>query len=664
MRKFILFTFLIFSSLNAQIKENGLNEKILAWGDYYFFNKKYEKAISFYLDYEGELPDKNIRNLARAYFEIGRVDDAEKSLKPIVDSDFAEVIDYYHYTNYITNNQSLKDEYIEKALKLPIKNKMDSNENSSEDLAKDQYILNNLEINTENSEFGAYYLNHPSSPGMIFSKVQPDEYNKAFKKRFRSLYPVYNLHKSDFDEKSFKVNSSKAFPNSINSLFQEGPASWDEKSDILYFTRSSKAIGEKNIIELDIYSIKYSDINSTIAFPIAINLQGYSSMHPSVSASDNKLYFASDRPEGFGGMDLYSTDILPDGKFGPVINLGPDINTAKDEVFPFIFNEKFLFYSSTEGDGDVLNVVGDKFGNTETSIEEGEREKLDIKMAINVIENRWEIHSLNSPFNSPDNDDFSIYISNPLQFGLLASNRSDGKGDDDLYAFKFTPKIVGEDDNYKYKTNDTLAISFEGVLLNDIKKMFLNDPLTALFEKGVKIIQSTDFGYLKLNNNGSFIYKNNNSLEKVDKFTYVINSDFGSSDPITVTLEREDMPKLKPLPPIFFDFDKFTLLEKYKDRLDAVVETLNNYPEIKIQVNSYADCRGSNEYNLKLSIKRNESVLNYIHQRIEKSERVFGEGLGEENIESLSIKNECPCCSITEEVHQKNRRTEFKVIYN
>ena len=664
MRKILLFTFLIFSSLNAQIKENSLNEKILAWGDYYFFNKKYEKAISFYLDYEGELPDKNIRNLARAYFEIGRVDDAEKSLKPIVDSDFAEVIDYYHYTNYITNNQSLKDEYIEKALKLPIKNKMDSNENSSEDLAKDQYALNNLEINTENSEFGAYYLNHPSSPGMIFSKVQPDEYNKAFKKRFRSLYPVYNLHKSDFDEKSFKVNSSEAFPNSINSLFQEGPASWDEKSDILYFTRSSKAIGEKNIIELDIYSIKYSDINSTIAFPIPINLQGYSSMHPSVSASDNKLYFASDRPEGFGGMDIYSSDILPDGKFGPVINLGPDINTAKDEVFPFIFNERFLFYSSTEGDGDVLNVVGDKFGNTETSIEEGEREKLDIKMAINVIENRWEIHSLNSPFNSPDNDDFSIYISNPLQFGLLASNRSDGKGDDDLYAFKFTPKIVGEDDNYKYKTNDTLAISFEGVLLNDIKKMFLNDPLTALFEKGVKIIKSTDFGYLKLNNNGSFIYKNNNQLEKADKFTYVINSDFGSSDPITVTLEREDMPKLKPLPPIFFDFDKFTLLEKYKDRLDAVVKTLNSYPEIKIEVNSYADCRGSNEYNLKLSIKRNESVLNYIHQRIEKSERVFGEGLGEENIESLSIKNECPCCSITEEVHQKNRRTEFKVIYN
>jgi len=664
MKKILLFTFLIFSSLNAQIKEPGLNEKKLAWGDYYFFNKEYEKAISFYLDYEGKMPDKNIRNLAKAYFEIGLVEEAEKSLKPIVDSDFAEVIDYYHYTNYITNNPSLKDEYIEKALKLPIKNKTDSNEDSSKDLAKDQYALTNLEINTENSEFGAYYLNHPSSPGMIYSKVQPDEYNKAFKKRFRSLYPVYNLHKSDFDEKSFKVNSSEAFPNSINSLFQEGPASWNEKSDILYFTRSSKAIGEKNIIELDIYSIKYSDINSTIAFPVSINLQGYSSMHPSVSATDHKLYFASDRPEGYGGMDLYFADILPDGKFGPVINLGPDINTAKDEVFPFIHNERFLFYSSTEGDGDVLNVVGDKFGNTETSIEEGEREKLDIKMAINVIENRWEIHSLNSPFNSKDNDDFSIYISSPLQFGLLASNRPDGKGDDDLYAFKFTPQIIGEDDNYKYKTNDTLAISFEGVLSNDIKKMFSNDPLTALFEKGVTIIKSTDFGYLKLNNNGSFIYKNNNPLEKGDKFTYVINSGFGSSDPLMVTLEREDMPKLKTLSPIFFDFDKFTLLEKYKDRLDAVLEILNSYPEIKIQVNSYADCRGSNEYNLKLSIKRNESVLNYIHQRIEKSERVFGKGLGEENIESLGIKNECPCCSITEEEHQQNRRTEFKIIYN
>ena len=351
MKKNLLFTFLIFSSLNAQIKEPGLNEKKLAWGDYYFFNKEYEKAISFYLDYEGKMPDKNIRNLAKAYFKIGLVEEAEKSLKPIVDSDFAEVIDYYHYTNYITNNPSLKDEYIEKALKLPIKNKIDSDEDSSKDLAKYQYALTNLEINTENSEFGAYYLNHPSSPAMIYSKVQPDEYNKAFKKRFRSLYPVYNLHKSDFDEKSFKINSSEAFPNSINSLFQEGPASWDEKSDILYFTRSSKSIGEKNIIELDIYSIKYSEINSTIAFPISINLQGYSSMHPSLSSTDRRLYFASDRPEGFGGMDLYYSEILSDGKFGPVINLGPDINTSKDEVFPFIYNEKFLFYSSSESDG-------------------------------------------------------------------------------------------------------------------------------------------------------------------------------------------------------------------------------------------------------------------------------------------------------------------------
>ena len=664
MKKILLFTFLIFSSLNAQIKEPGLNEKKLAWGDYYFFNKEYEKAISFYLDYEGKMPDKNIRNLAKAYFEIGLVEEAEKSLKPIVDSDFAEVIDYYHYTNYITNNPSLKDEYIEKALKLPIKNKIDSNEDSSKDLAKDQYTLNNLEINTENSEFGAYYLNHPSSPGMIYSKVQPDEYNKAFKKRFRSLYPVYNLHKSDFDEKSFKVNSSEAFPNSINSLFQEGPASWDEKSDILYFTRSSKAIGEKNIIELDIYSIKYNDINSTIAFPVSINLQGYSSMHPSLSSTDRRLYFASDRPEGFGGMDLYYSEILSDGKFGPVINLGPDINTSKDEVFPFIYNEKFLFYSSSESDGGALNVVGDKYGNTETFTEEGVKEKLDIKMAINVIANRWEAHPLPSPFNSSEDDDFSIYLSSPLQFGIMTTNRSDGKGDDDLYAFKFSPKIIGEDDNYKYNTNDTLVVSFEGVLNNDIKKMFSNDPLTALFEKGVTIIKSTDFGYLKLNNNGSFIYKNNNPLEKGDKFTYVINSDFGVSDPLTVTLEREDMPKLKTPSPIFFDFDKFTLLEKYRERVDAVVQTLKTYPEIKIQVNSYADCRGSNDYNLELSTRRNETVLSYIRERIQIPERVYGKGLGEENIESPGIRNECPCCSITEEEHQQNRRTEFKIIYN
>ena len=164
MKKILLLTFLISTSLSAQINESDLNEKKLAWGDYYFFNKEYQKAISFYLDYEGKMPDENIRNLAKAYYKIGLVEEAEKSLKPIVDSDFAEVIDYYHFANYITNNQSLKDEYIEKALKLPISSKMSSNENSFEDFTKDQYTLNNLEINTENSEFGAYYLNHPSSP--------------------------------------------------------------------------------------------------------------------------------------------------------------------------------------------------------------------------------------------------------------------------------------------------------------------------------------------------------------------------------------------------------------------------------------------------------------------------------------------------------------------
>ena len=142
------------------------------------------------------------------------------------------------------------------------------------------------------------------------------------------------------------------------------------------------------------------------------------------------------------------------------------------KLYFIYYNEKFLFYSSTESDGGALNVVGDKYGNTETFTEEGVKEKLDIKMAINVIANRWEAHLLPSPFNSSEDDDFSIYLSSPLQFGIMTTNRSDGKGDDDLYAFKFSPKIIGEDDNYKYNTNDTLVISFEGVLNNDIKKFF------------------------------------------------------------------------------------------------------------------------------------------------------------------------------------------------
>ena len=98
-------------------------------------------------------------------------------------------------------------------------------------------------------------------------------------------------------------------------------------------------------------------------------------MHPSVSADGKKLYFSSDRPGGYGGMDLYSVEILEENKYGKPINLGPDINSSFDEVFPFSFSENFLFFSSNN---------------------KKETGKLDIKIAKHLIEKRWETYTTSS----------------------------------------------------------------------------------------------------------------------------------------------------------------------------------------------------------------------------------------------------------------------------
>ena len=131
----------------------------------------------------------------------------------------------------------------------------------------------------------------------------------------------------------------------MNSIFQDGPASLDIKRNIFYITRSSKTFGKDNLIQLDLYYIPFEKSTGKIAIPLTINGQNYSSMHPSVSPDGNRLYFSSDRPGGFGGMDLYFVEILKDNQLGKPVNLGPDINSSLDEVFPLSFSKNILFYS-------------------------------------------------------------------------------------------------------------------------------------------------------------------------------------------------------------------------------------------------------------------------------------------------------------------------------
>ncbi len=610
-----LFLFVLFFCQIILAQNTPEDTRIIEWADYYYINEDHDKALSYFLKIGEELPLASRRNFSKAYARKGELQKAAQSLRPLVDSDSAKVKDYYFFASYLTDNDKLREEYRLKAIRLPIEGESLQTNNSSDT----SYKLIPLALNTEDPQFGAHLMDIQNDKVLIYTQKQSKIYTKGLNKKTDSEYTIFNLYQAQWNPETFKAIQSEAFPLGVNSVFQDGPSSWDPKNEILYFTRSALNIPKKETIQLDIYAWSSSSSKKQVALPLPFNSNGFASIHPAVSVKDRRLYFASDRPGGFGGMDLYYVNILDNGVYSQVVNLGPDINTAGHETFPFVYQGKYLFYSDKANNGN-----------------------LSLKLAVNTVDVRWHVMDLPSPFES-DKDDFSFSLDENLDYGFISSNRETGKGDDDLYAFKFTPQMEGMKDLYSYNPIDTLIVSNEGVLKNDEVWMLSNDPLTALFPKEAVLVKNVSHGILKFNANGSFLYKNRAPMQVKDSFTYIVNSKYGKSQAIKVLLERSEVTleelsetMKKTFLPIFYAFDKSNLLLDYKDRVDAVVSAMKEQPDMIVEVSSFTDCRGSKNYNMKLSHQRNQTIIDYVGKSIDNKDRIFGKGYGENSVKDNS----------------------------
>ena len=658
MKKVVLVFIVFFSFFCFSQNENQSNNSSVLWGDYYFKNLNYLKAIKYYSMADKIESSESQRNYSIALELVNDLSNSQKQYQKLANSSQAKLTDYYKFANLllkvyrVTNDGSiikLSKEYKDKALRLPFESVSIYDDDSllyKKKFSKPANKLFNLEINSSNADFGPIVIpnNKKSESSMILIYLtEQDESLKKMKrkKRISSELPIYNLVNTIFNVNNFKTSKINLYPEPLNSVFQEGPASYDYKNKILYFTRSDQKIDKNNQVQLSIYRLDISKIKSKIPELLDFNIEGYSTVHPTLNSNSSRIYFSSDRPGGYGGMDLYYVDILENG-FSKPINLGPDINTKMDEVFPFIYNDKFLFYST----------------NGRESIG-----KLDIFMSELVAENRWQVYQLGSPYNSTE-DDFSFSLSDKENFGFISTNREGGMGNDDIYSFKFNPNLIGLDDNYNFNLNDTLVVGNNNVTVNDEKNMIEIDPLSKLISKNVKLIDSTKNGYLKLNSNGTFLYHSKNRSIEKDSFYYALYSSLGNSGKVKVNLNRVKKKELDvndKIPPIYYDFDKSNILTEYQSTLNDLIETLNQNPNLGLEIMSYADCRGSQMYNLELSNERAKSVINYIRSKVDNKNRVFGRGFGEIN---LSKSKNCDCCNLSEKEHFLNRRTEFIYINN
>lgn len=399
-----------------------------------------------------------------------------------------------------------------------------------------------------------------------------------------------------------------------------------------------------------IYRVKKD--NDTWTVPERISMFGDTTNNGQayISPDGKILYFASDAPFGYGGKDLYLLNIQKDGTYGDPINLGSRVNTIDDEMFPFVTSDgNTLYYSSN-------NV--NSFGG------------LDIFKATKV--GRLYTNPERLPYGlNTGRDDFALDLfseapkDTTIAFtGIMSSNRS-GSGSDDLYLVelkKSTPKTL-----------PPAMLIFEGTAVENIYTDTLNPNSKVLGQKPVPYPQVVLSGQnISADHEGFFTTQLDSGFAYqlvVNKEGYLsVNLNFNTanvkSQPGDTIYFRQKVVLSKiykdveiVLDNIYYDYDKWDIREDAKPTLDSLTQILVQNPKIAIELASHTDCRGNDDYNLNLSQKRAESVVKYLISKGIDSQRLTAKGYGE----SMLIEK-CACESCTEEQHQKNRRTTFKII--
>ena len=512
-----------------------------------------------------------------------------------------------------------------------------------------------------------------------------------------------------------------------NGKYHEGPACYSEKLQELYITRSNykvrpRASNDKTV-KLKLYRLVYLPTENKwgekLIEAVPFNDREYSVGHAALTPDGQTLYFSSDKPGGYGGVDLYKSVRDQSGNWASPVNLGPTINTTGDEMFPFVAEDGTLYFSSN---GHVGLGGLDVFSTTPN------------KDSWSAPEN------LGFPINT-NSDDFNYIIDKDNKNGYFASNRPGGHGDDDIYKFikkgislcglvydaksndpiqdaKVVMYEVKDEKGYKMTKKDgnfcftatphrvyKFVATKAGYLPNEVtvettdkpvnvkipmvKEGGINLEVLVLDKKSrlpldlatVKLINTTTGNpekqmtnaegkvFYSLDPNTNYRIEGSKDLPDAEvKYlnTSTTTTTVGKTAPTTlyVTLELEKVRKgvaIK-IENIYYDLDKWFIRPDAAKELDKLVKVLQDNPTMEIELSSHTDCRATIKYNATLSAKRAEAAVQYIASRGVALSRMIAAGYGESR-----LVNKCACegemvVPCTEEQHQENRRTEFKIL--
>ena len=373
--------------------------------------------------------------------------------------------------------------------------------------------------------------------------------------------------------------------------------------------------------------------------------------HPALSAHGDTLYFVSDAPGGYGGKDIYMA-ILNGSEWSDIQNLGPQINTADDELFPHIRPDGRLYFSSKGHPG---------YGGLDLFYAEI-KPQTDSQHPDSI---QWNIFNMGAPFNSI-NDDFGITFAGVSENGFFSSNRGQKKGYDQIYSF----------------TLPAMEFLVEGTILNTDNEPVGDATIRLVGDDGTNIKAQTrrDGTYrLKLNKDTRYAmlatargYLN----AKQQLSTKGLTDSRSYQQDFTLAL----ISKPVTMSNIFYEFGKWTLTPESEKGLTELVKLLNDNPNITIELSAHTDMVGQNDANKQLSLRRAQSVVDYLIQHGIKADRLTPVGYGEEKpvvvddkmhkqypyLPKEQVLDEAFISTLTpdkqEVCHSLNRRTEFRVL--
>ncbi len=503
------------------------------------------------------------------------------------------------------------------------------------------YIVENMRyFNSRQRDFSPAYVNENFTE-VLFTSTREDasgnEVHGATGQNFADIFV------STMDRKG---KWSVPVPvESLNSEFEDGTPCMSSDFSILYFTRCKK--GKNQQLGCQIYKASLSGGDWSEP-EVAFEALGDSvtTAHPAISPDGSTLYFVSDMPGGLGENDIWKvTRDGENGDWGDPVNMGEEINTPGNELYPFVHSDGTLYFSSDSRIGlgglDIYKATIDETGS-------------------------WVLENMKPPINSPE-DDFGIVFETEEERGFFSSSRK-GRGNDDIFSFVLPPLEFSVNGLVKDERNDQIL---PGSKVKSVGSDGITVETTTGEEGSFRFMLKPGTDYVFIASQPGYLNgKERESTRGLDQ-----------SRDFEVTIYLASVTQVIELPNIFYDFAKWDLRPESMVSLDNLVETLDDNPNVTIELMSHTDSRGTPADNIELSQKRAQSVVDYLISKGIAPDRLQARGYGESQPKVVDEKviaqydflesgqvltesfiNQLESPELKEKAHQVNRRTEFRVL--